>query len=237
MARPDLIPSRGAVAEPLLLEVERALTAQDLARLADAPKVSVPILQKLRATHHRQAQLLASGKKVKEVAAIVGCTEQRLVQLQVDPTFRDLIAYYQDQQMAAMLSDSARIADKLVDAAELAVDELHRRLEDEGLRNAMRTDDVRKIAEFGLDRTVAPPKVAATAPVSPTNITISFGTPVKREAPTIEVLPAPASVLSPIPAPASSIDTKAKARAEAEAKVAPAPLSAEAAMRLLLDEE
>jgi hypothetical protein len=54
------------------MEVTRELTAQDLARLSEAPKVTVPILQKLRATHHRMAQLLAQGKSVGEVAAIVG---------------------------------------------------------------------------------------------------------------------------------------------------------------------
>lgn len=187
MSRPDLIPSRGAVSEPLLLEVERQLTARDLDRLSEAPKVSVPILQKLRATHHKQAQLLASGKSVKEVAAIVGCTPQRLVQLQVDPTFCELVTYYRDQQMAMMLQDSARLADKIVDLGELAVDELMERLEDEAKRKSMRTGDVRQIAEFAMDRTVAPPKQAQAPTAPPAAITISFGTPVRREEAQIEI--------------------------------------------------
>ena len=192
MPRPDLIPSRGAIAEPLLLEVERQLTAQDLTHLNEAPKVSVPILQKLRATHHKQAQLLASGKSVKEVAAIVGCTPQRLVQLQVDPTFCELIAYYQDQQMSLMLQDSARLADKIVDLGEMAVDELRDRFEDEGKRKSMQTGNVLKVAEFAMDGTVAPPKVASQPAAAPANITINFGTPVKRDNPqalTIESKP------------------------------------------------
>ncbi len=78
--RGDIIPLAGAVSEALLMSVERVLTPGDMAALAGAPNVAVPILQKLRATHHRQAQLIASGKKLNEVAAIVGCSTQRLVQ-------------------------------------------------------------------------------------------------------------------------------------------------------------
>jgi hypothetical protein len=179
MARPDLIPSRGAIAEPLLMEVERELTREDLTRLGDAPKVSVPILQKLRATHHRQAQLLAKGHSPTEVAAIVGCTVQRLVQLQVDPTFTELVSYYQDQIMSAMIQDSARLADKLVDLGELAVDELRERMEDDDKRKNMQTGNVLKIAEFAMDRTVAPPKATTNAQAAPSAITINFGTPLR----------------------------------------------------------
>ncbi len=180
MPKPDLIPARGAVAEPLLLEVDRALTAEDLTRLVGAPKVTVPILQKLRATHHRQAQLLASGKSVKEVAAIVGCTTQRLVQLQVDPTFRELMNYYRDQIMTTLLEDNVRLQHKIIDLGEMAVDELTSRLEDDGRRTTMPVGEVRKIAEFSMDRTVAPPKVAAPPTHAPAAITINFGTPVGK---------------------------------------------------------
>ena len=186
MARPNFLPARGAVAEPLLIEVERELTSADLALLSDAPKVSVPVLQKLRAIHHRQAQLLASGKSVGEVAAIVGCTPQRLVQLRIDPTFCELVAYYQDQIMSAMLSDTSRLADKIVDLGEMAVDELRERMEDEGKRKALPIGEVRKVAEFAMDRTVAPPKVAAPPTAAPAAITINFGTKVRQPQLTID---------------------------------------------------
>ena len=180
MARPDLIPSRGAFSEPLLMEVTRQLTAQDLTRLADAPKVSVPILQKLRATHHRQAQLLAEGRKINEVAAIVGCTPQRLTQLMVDPTFTELVAFYQDQNMVGMLEDAARLRDKLVDVGEMAVDELRARLEtDDGIKK-VRTSELRQIAEMAMDRTVAPPKAAPPPSSAPAAITINFGTSLRN---------------------------------------------------------
>lgn len=182
MPKPDLIPSRGALAEPLLMEVTREITAQDLLRLGEAPKTSVPILQKLRATHHRQAQLLASGKSPTEVAAIVGCTVQRLVQLQVDPAFTELVAYYHDQMMVNAMDDATRLQGKITDLGEQAVDELLERIENDGKRAAMRTDEVRKIAEFAMDRTVAPPKAAPNATTAPTAITINFGTPLADRA-------------------------------------------------------
>ena len=162
-----------------MLEVARELTAEDLLRLADAPKVAVPILQKLRATHHRQAQLLAKGHSVNEVAAIVGCTPQRLVQLQIDPAFKELISYYHDQIMTLMLEDSARLKDKLVDVGEMAVDELKDRLEDADTRAKMPIGEIRKIAEFAMDRTVAPPKSAPPSTAPPVSVTMNFGTPIK----------------------------------------------------------
>jgi hypothetical protein len=183
MPRPDLIPSRGAIAEPLLLEVTREITNADLSKLGEAPKVSVPILQKLRATHHRQAQLLASGKTPTQVAAILGCTVQRLVQLQVDPTFQDLLAFYKDQVMVSAMDDASRLQAKIVDVGEMAVDELQERLADDEARKRMRTGDLRQIAEFAMDRTVAPPKAAPSAMTPPATVTINFGTALRNVEP------------------------------------------------------
>lgn len=167
----------------LLLEVTRELTPLDLAKLGTAPRVSVPTVQRLRAIHHRQAQLLASGKTPTEVAAIVGVTVQRLVQLQVDPAFTQLVAYYQDQVMVLALEDGARLRDKLVDVGEMAVDELRERLEDDAKRRGTHIGEIRKIAEFAMDRTVAPVKTAVPTTSAPTHITLNFGTKLKPRVP------------------------------------------------------
>lgn len=190
---PDVIPSRGAVAQPLTLAVTRDLTAHDLLRLGDAERSSVPVLKKLRHVHHRQAQLLAQGKKPGEIALIVGCTVQRIVQLQNDPAFIELVTVYQDQIFVAELEAKARIETKLVDVAEAAVDEIAERMEDDAKRQALPVGELRKIAELGLDRTVAPPKNAPPQNTAPPAVTINFGTglrPALREdasAPTIDV--------------------------------------------------
>ena len=177
----QMIAGRGAVAQPLLMEVIREITVHDLMRLGDAPKTAVPVLQKLRATHHRQAKLLAEGKSVKDVAIIVGCTPQRLTQLQVDPTFSQLVSFYQDQINSSMIEDAARLKDKLVDIGEMAVDEIRDRLENDGQRRSMPTHILKQIAEMALDRTVAPPKTSMPNTNVPPSITISFGTPVRQE--------------------------------------------------------
>jgi hypothetical protein len=189
---PDLIPLRGAIAEPLTLEVLRNLTPEDLSRAGDAPKVNVPILKKLRAIHHRQAQLLAQGRSPTQVATIVGCTVQRLVQLQRDPSFSELVAQYQDSVMVQALEDGARLRDKIVDVGEMAVDELRDRLEDPARLASTRTGELRKIAEFAMDRTVAPPKAAPMQTNPPTAVTINFGTTLRRPPPTIDLAPEPA---------------------------------------------
>lgn len=182
MPRPDLIPARGAVAEPLVMEVARELTAEDVRRLGAGPKVGVPVLQRIRATHHRQAALLAEGKSVTDVAMIVGCTTARITQLQNDPAFAELVIYYRDQILTAQISDAARLKDKIIDVGEMAVNELAERLEDDDRRRRMHVGDVRKIAEFAMDRTVAPPQVAASTPSPPAAITINFGTPIRTPA-------------------------------------------------------
>lgn len=178
--RPDLIPSRGAISEHLMMSVTRELTPEDLTRLDQAPKVSVPVLQKLRSIHHRQAQLLAQGKTVNEVAVIVGCTPQRLVQLQVDPAFIELMAYYHDQVMVLAMEDSARLKDKIIDVGEMAIDELRERLEDDGKRAQVSIGEIRKIAEFAMDRTVAPVKNSVPSAPVIGQITMTFGTPIRN---------------------------------------------------------
>lgn len=174
------IASRGRATLPLHLEVLRPLTADDLPRLAEAPKTNVPTVQRLRAIHHRQAQLLAQGRSHGEVAAIVGVTTQRLTQLMVDPAFTQLVAYYQDQIMVLALEDGARLRDKIIDVGEMAVDELRDRMEDDQRRKNLPIGEVRKIAEFAMDRTVAPPKTAMPPNTAPAAITFNFGTSLRE---------------------------------------------------------
>jgi hypothetical protein len=210
----DLLPSRGRVASPLLLEVRAELKPDDLLRLSEAPKTTVPVLQKLRAVHHHQARLMAQGKTHGEIAAIIGCSVQRLVQLNVDPAFMSLVEYYKDQLMEQMLSDSARLQDKIVDVGEMAVDELHERLEDDDKRRKLPIGEVRKIAEFAMDRTVAPMKTAAPPNATPTAVTINFGTSL-RSTDDLGIIPLPepptrASAPASTTEPAPTIDSSVK---------------------------
>ncbi len=162
----DLFFRAGRQPNNLQMEAARELTPEDLHNFANAPALSgPPPLKTLRAIHHRQAQLLAEGKSIREVALIVGSTPQRVGDLQrCDPAFKDLIAYYENQINDAVVEDAQRVKTKLLDAAEMAVDELVVRLEDDGKRAALPSAELRQIAALGLDRTIAPPKVAPPPP-------------------------------------------------------------------------
>jgi len=181
MVRGDLIPSRGAIAEDLSLEVLRELTLDDMKRLADSPKLGVPVIQKLRSIHHTQARMLAEGKKLIDVANAVGCSTQRLVQLQNDPTFAELVIYYRDQINVVAIDRAQRMQEQILDVGEQALDELQARMDDEEKRSKMPVGEIRKLAEFAMDRTVAPPRTVNNAPTAPATVTINFGTPVGKE--------------------------------------------------------
>jgi hypothetical protein len=188
MSASDLIQRRGRVAAPLALEIVRELTPTDLLRLHEAPLSSVPVLQRLKAMHHRQAKLIADGYTLREVAAACDTTAQRLTQLMKDPTFTDLVACYSDMEIARLLDDSARVRDKLIDVGETALDEIRDRLNDESKVKMIPIGELRQIAELGFDRTVAPPKPAVVPPAAPPTITLNFGTGLRPQR-TIDVTP------------------------------------------------
>lgn len=177
------IPTRGAIAAPLFAEVVRALTAEDIMLLATSEeKVQLAPTQKLRAVHHKMAMLLSEGKGVAEVGAITGYTPQRITQLQNDPAFQDLIKYYSDQLITAHMEDAVRLQSKLVDVAEMALNEISERLEDDATRKAMPVGELRQLTTMGADRTVAPPKATTTVVNVPHKITLNIGGRGIREA-------------------------------------------------------
>lgn len=181
----ELLPGRGRIAAPLELEVQRELTASDLLQLAtpEMRPAAAPVLQRIRATHHRQALLLAQGYSAVDVASIVGSTPQRVRDLMKDPAFSDLMSQYADSAITELLEDTHRIQAKLVDLGEAAIDEMHDRVTDPEKIKAIPLGELRKISELALDRTVAPPKTAEKKEATPTNITISFGTALKTPQP------------------------------------------------------
>lgn len=180
MSVADLIPRRGRPAAPLILEVVRELEPHELARLAEAPKVTVPVLKRIRYIHQRYAYLLAQGHTSVEVAQMCGCTPQRIHQLLLDPAFNDLLAQYQDSAMTVLADEAEAFKADLLDASKMALGEITDRLETEEKRKAIPIQELRKIVELGADRTVAPPKVAAPPQPPPGNITLNFGTQLKE---------------------------------------------------------
>ena len=183
MSISDHLPSRGQVAAPLSLEVVRELSPLDLLSLADAPKGNTqpPPLQTIKARHHRMAQLLAMGRKIVDVAIIVGSTPTRIQQHMKDPSFKELVAYYQSNVLDADFETTNRVQTKLQDVAETATDLLAERLQEHESGGPKMSDyALIKVAEFAADRSIAPPKTTAPSTKIPGEITITFGNPLAQ---------------------------------------------------------
>lgn len=78
---------------PLTLGEPRPLTREDLALLKEK-RPDKPIIQRLRDPHHKLARLLAMGVKNAEAGAIAGYSIARVMTLQNDPAFKQLIEEY-----------------------------------------------------------------------------------------------------------------------------------------------
>lgn len=172
----SLLPKRGAF-KSLAFDLVRELTPDDIMRVGTGGTLAHKPLQSIRAIHHRLAQLLAAGHKHQLVAQMTGSSTARISKLIADPTFQELMSFYQDQMGTKEIDDGIRIQEKLKTVAETALDELTHRLEDEDLRAAMPAGELRQIVQLGADRTVAPPKASVQLTQNPTNITLNIGAP------------------------------------------------------------
>lgn len=95
---------------------ERELARDDLNRLPSVRGVGVQRLQKIRAMHHRMAQMAAAGRSNVEISASCGVRPDTVSHLREDPAFQELLAHYQEmekelwkevRERAAMLGVSA----------------------------------------------------------------------------------------------------------------------------------
>ena len=171
-----LIPSRGRPAVPIGLRLVRYLQPSDLERLSVAdrlPRVGVQQPRRLRAIHHRAAELVASGHKNTEVARELGLTPQRIVQLKEDPSFCDLVAYYDTQISESTIETRSRVEIITIDNAELATVEMNRRLATEPEKIGIA--ELRQIAAAALDRTIMPAKPAQVSAPPIMNVTLNLG--------------------------------------------------------------
>lgn len=174
---------------PLFIEPSRELTEADLVAFSRAPTQAIFPIKHVRAIHHRQAQLVALGRADNEVAAVCGTSSARVRSLRTNPAFADLVAYYAEQQIELDYETHLRIQGKLVDILELTTNEIQERLEDDAKRAAMRTQELRQLAEFAADRTIAPPRATQQGNVTPpTKIQLNFGYKSKEKEPESQII-------------------------------------------------
>ena len=184
------LPARGALSV-LSLEVERELTEDDLLQLQFMPENSPPTLQKISARHRRTAMMVAEGRTNEHIAECMGYTSTRVGQLRNDPSFQELVGYYESQIMEVHILEEQRVRGKLLDLTEDALDEMQRRMDGEDATNRISYSELRQTAIMGADRTVAPPKAIVNTQPPPPEITLNFGTTLRPRPspPIVDVTP------------------------------------------------
>lgn len=141
-SEPELTPSG------YMVEIVRELTIEDLQAVSGAPlgwKRSP--LQKITIAHHTIARMTAEGTPVMEISAVTGRTPASITQLRADPAFKELVVHYKKVNEIAKVD----LEQQLTDVSSTALNTLQERMETEPEK--MSDQDLRKIAQLGLDRT------------------------------------------------------------------------------------
>lgn len=148
----------GRVEVPLAWAVERELTLDDVAALAEARDTKPSVLKRLTDRHHSLARLVAAGMKQNEAALVCGYDPDRVSILKTDPMFKELVEFYRSQEQKQFRDLGARLAGMAADAT----DAIQERLEDDEQRDKIPLVTLLKIVELGADRTGFGPSATQT---------------------------------------------------------------------------
>jgi hypothetical protein len=149
----------------------REIGPEDFPGLMMAPREGVPLLRKVRSTHHLAARYVAQGRSNAEAAAVSGYTPARIQQLRGDPAFEELVAHYRLEHEAR-----AGILQERLEAIGLALtEELLERLE--SAPEKFSNEELRRWAETCLDRAGAGKQVN----VRVQSLSVSVIEQIKRE--------------------------------------------------------
>lgn len=101
LTMPDGLPTDGEP-KPLMIEVVRSLTATDLStlRAKSSGQSLAPLTghMRIRTAHHQIAQFMAQGHELTVIGLWTGYNPSYLCRLAGDPSFAELLSYYQTQQ-------------------------------------------------------------------------------------------------------------------------------------------
>jgi hypothetical protein len=178
---------------PLVMEYSRDLTREDIEVLNNVPvNAPAPVLKALRYSHHMLARLLAAGKAPAEAACFTGHSVATIYRLKTqDPAFMELIAHYAEVRNQEFLEAASRLAVLGTSVVEV----LQERVEE--APEKITTRELKEIAEFAFDRSVAPAKGSArgaNGAAAGVTVNVSFVSPRApggEEAPLIEVTTTP----------------------------------------------
>lgn len=117
--------TQGRPPRPVLAEVVRELTPEDLAAVDKAVGSTAAPIKAIRASHHRLARALAEGMKPGEAAYACGYSLSRVSILQADSTFQELIEHYRGPVTEAFRDRVEQMGAAFDDALEIVVEKLH----------------------------------------------------------------------------------------------------------------
>lgn len=144
--------AKGRKPVSLMVGETRPLNAEDVA-IAQAtpegalPTSTAPLVKQLRQRHHQLAQLLAKGVRELEASIQTGYSLSRISILKADPAFRELLKYYSDQERAA----SVEMTERLAQLGIATIEELQYRLDEDP--ESFENTELMKMSEMLLDRT------------------------------------------------------------------------------------
>lgn len=125
------VKTRGRTMSPLELEIISSISEEDLLNRSEGSLVSseAPTLSRIRGIHHEIARLLASGLKPADVSAATGYSLSRISILQKDPSFRELLSFYEAKSDEVFVDVRKRMAVLGLDAASELADRLENKPE------------------------------------------------------------------------------------------------------------
>ena len=164
-----LAPQAPASARPLQLRYLRDMSEADAHALTapEAPRVPALLLagrspaEQMRYRHHLLAKSLARGATDVEAAAETGYALETIRGHKASPAFRELLAYYESQHEVRHLE----VAERRTHVGVQALEELAERLDDPARREAIPTQELRRIVESTLGRIGQGPSGPALVPV------------------------------------------------------------------------
>lgn len=163
--------TKGRKLSALELEILGPIEPQDLIAREEGglPTSEAPTIAKLRGIHHEIAQLLAQGLSETEVSAITSYSLSRISILKRDPSFKDLVAFYQKQKTEQFADVQKRLATLSLDA----IGEIQERLAEKP--DSISTSQLIELSKVTLDRAGYSPVVKSQ------NISVSMSAEELRE--------------------------------------------------------
>lgn len=147
------MPRPFAMPEPLVLEPGGLLTESDREALANAiqkgtnPNGGPPTgIEKLRASHHQVARLVADNVADAIISAVTGYTVQRLAHLKTNPAFLELVSFYSGEISDVQAEVVSRMKAVALDAIEVVHERILERPDD------IKMSDLDSLLKTFLDR-------------------------------------------------------------------------------------